>query len=213
MSRDAGSRGLGQRRGQSRRKTRRWLTGVGRRTAGRSIGIICRAPGCAARSRPGRPRACNGDGQLETSRPGAPRIQVKHAVGGRDLRPVRVARHHHAEPGGDWIDLQLMQVMQHVDPPAGDLDGSVHRVGSRPAGGIGVPPDGRRGRNLLQPGHDLRTPDIAGVDDVLGIREPLQRLRPQQAVRVRDDPDLHRVGTGRNPLGGCGESFVIDCPR
>src|SRR5262245_19544001 len=62
-----------------------------------------------------------GDGQLEPARPGTAGVHIEDAVAPLDQRLVGMPRYDDLEPGGDWIEVELRQIMQHVDEDIADL--------------------------------------------------------------------------------------------
>src|SRR5215470_4535154 len=65
---------------------------------------------------------CHGNRQAESPRAGAPGIEIEHAVAALDARLVRVARDDRVVAGGARVDVQLVEVVQHVERMAALLD-------------------------------------------------------------------------------------------
>jgi len=49
------------------------------------------------------------------------------------------------------------------------------------------------GRDLLKRVDNLGPPDVSGMNDVIDARQASFRLRPQQAVRIRNDSILNII--------------------
>jgi len=67
------------------------------------------------------------DRQAEPARARTSRIEVEDAAHGLDFRTMRMPRHDHVDPGGGGIEVEVPEVMKHVDRPAAE----------RQAGGVG----------------------------------------------------------------------------
>src|SRR5690606_20382723 len=61
------------------------------------------------------------DGQSEAPRPGAARIDEEHALAPARRRLVRMARDHRLHAGRDGIEVELREVVDHVEPARGHL--------------------------------------------------------------------------------------------
>jgi len=90
---------------------------------------------------------------------------------------------------GARIDVQLLQVVQNVDR----LFREAYQLGvgvfAGPLTGVYVSSDRGDGRDPAKRVDDVGLPDVAGVNDVIDAGQATLRLRPQQAVRVRNDSD------------------------
>ena len=96
------------------------------------------------------------------------------------------------------IEVQIFDIVQHVDRPIGQHQGRPVGERARPWLRVDVAPD-RGGRcDRPQARHDLGATDVARVDNVVDTGEPLLRLGAQQPMRVRDDADPHRAIEHRN---------------
>src|SRR5689334_5951129 len=62
------------------------------------------------------------DRQLETARSGAAGIDEQHAIAARNLWLVRVPRDDSGKARGCRIEIELGNIVQHVDVPAAKLD-------------------------------------------------------------------------------------------
>ncbi len=67
---------------------------------------------------------------------------------------------------------------------------------------VDIPADHMKGRNFAEPGDHLGFADIAGVDNQVRPAKRIEGLRPQQAMRIRDDADNELArGHLRRPVG------------
>src|SRR5262245_55183495 len=55
------------------------------------------------------------DGQGETARAGASRIEVEHAARGFDLRLMRMTRDDDVDAGGRGIEVELVEIVKHIE--------------------------------------------------------------------------------------------------
>ena len=104
------------------------------------------------------------------------------------------------DAGGTRIDVELRQVVQHIQEDFADLDelGLVDRA--RPVLPIVVAAHDRDGGHRAQSGQDFGVPDVPGMHDVVAAGEKIDRLRAQQPMRVRNQSDpCHRLGAYREP--------------
>ncbi len=97
---------------------------------------------------------------------------------------MRVPRDHHTETGADGVDIQFLQVVQHMDADALDLKGQVRRNARRPLTFVVVTSDGVYRSEGPQRFQYVRPADIPRMDDSLHSRQRRDGLRPKQAVRV-----------------------------
>src|SRR5206468_1414733 len=94
---------------------------------------------------------CQCDGQGEPARARTSRIEVEDAAHGLDLRAMRMPRYDHVDPGGCGIEIQVLEVVKHINGPAAELQAGTVGVAVRPPARVDVPADGRRRRELPQP--------------------------------------------------------------
>ena len=100
------------------------------------------------------------------------------------------------------LEIQLRQIMQHVDGNPAEFNHVSLRQLARPRALIDIATHRDHGRNRSKLFEDFRRADIAGMNDVFGSVQSCNRLRPQQPVRVRDDADQD----GRHRIFGFGSS-------
>jgi hypothetical protein len=111
------------------------------------------------------------DGQVETSRPSASRIEIEHPANSLDPGPMRVAANDDVDPARNWIESQCFDVMQNIDAAPTERHHLCLRIMFRPAAGIDVPSDRNDRCNLLESGDNAWRTDIAGVEDMRHARE------------------------------------------
>ena len=115
--------------------------------------------------------------------------------------------HDDLDAARDWIDLQSLQIVQNVDRFSRKSHELGFRVCNSPVVDIHVSSDrGNRG-DATQRVYNFGTSDVAAMNDVIDASQATLRLRPEQPVRVGDDPDPegHRW---RRPLVRLGWSSI-----
>jgi hypothetical protein len=99
---------------------------------------------------------------------------------------MAVAVDHHAESGGFRLQVELAEVMHHIDRHAAGFDDFGFRQTARPRGGVDVTADCGYGGNPRERFEDFGRADIAGVEDTVGPAQSFDGFGPQQAVGVGD---------------------------
>ena len=107
-----------------------------------------------------------------------------------------MAAHDDVEPALHRVHAELLQVMQNVDAPAVDLDGTRVREPLRPGVSVVVSADRVDRRERFELSQNLGAADIAGVQDELTPAKTRKRFRPELVMGVGDDPDERRHVTG-----------------
>ena len=79
--------------------------------------------------------------------------------------------------------------MQHEETMVAGCDKLGQRQRRSPASLVDIPADDMKGRNRAEPIDHLGFADVAGMDNHVGPAKRIERLRPQQAMRIRDDAD------------------------
>ncbi len=87
------------------------------------------------------------------------------------------------------LEVQLCQIVQHVDGNAAELEHRRLRQLARPRTFVDVAPHGSHRGNRGKLFEDLRSTDIAGMNDVFRPAQSFNGLRSQQAMRIGDDAD------------------------
>lgn len=100
---------------------------------------------------------------------------------------MRVAGNDHVNSANCWINLQCLKVVQDIERSLSELYRPSVRIMFRPVGGIDVPSNRSDRRNPTESDKNIRTTNIAGVDDMRHPGKPLLSLGPQEPVGVRDD--------------------------
>ena len=107
-----------------------------------------------------------------------------------------------AKPAARGIQIQLVQIVQHVERDLPDLQHVGLGDVRRPALAIVVATDRGDGCDPAERLEDVRRADVARVHDALDAGQRGQRLRPHQAVRVGDHAKGVNAGSHRGwPLG------------
>jgi len=125
------------------------------------------------------------DGKLEPTRTGASRVDEKNAIAFGHGRLVRVAEDDGPDSGPAGLDVQLLDVVDHIDEDLLEADqlGLAQTAGPRAL--VVVASDGCHGCECRQFPKNGRTRDVASVHDVVAAAQEGHRLRAQQVVRVR----------------------------
>ena len=111
-----------------------------------------------------------------------------------------------AKPAAARVQIQLVQIVQHVERHLPDLQHVGLGDVRRPALAVVVAAHGGDGRDPAERVEDVRRADVARVHDALDAGQRGQRLRPHQAVRVGDHADGVNAGSHRGlPLGSGGD--------
>ena len=127
--------------------------------------------------------------QLESPRPGAAGIEIEHSVARLVLGNVTVAAYDNRESGGFGLEIQLRQIVQHVDGNTAQFERLGFRQLARPRTFVYIATHGSDGGNGREIVENLRRPNISGMNDVVGPAQSCNGLVTQQAVGVRDDAD------------------------
>jgi len=102
---------------------------------------------------------------------------------------MAVAEDHCLESGGFGLEVELGQVVQHIDRDADDDEGFALRQFVRPHAFINVAAHGRDRRDRPQPVQDVGCAHVSGMNNVLHSTQNFKRLGPKQAVRVGNNAD------------------------
>ena len=87
------------------------------------------------------------------------------------------------------IYLQSLQIVQNVDRFSRKSHDLGFRVCNSPVVDIHVSSDRGNGGDATQRIYNFGTSDVAAMNDVIDASQATLRLRPEQPVRVGDDPD------------------------
>ena len=109
-----------------------------------------------------------------------------------------MAGHHHLHAGPGGFQVELCEVVDHVQADLAEAEELRLPQPHRPRPPIVVAAPRRDGRERGQRLEDAGIADVACVDDVVAAVEEGLDLRPQQAVGVGDQADAHV----RAPDGG-----------
>jgi hypothetical protein len=90
---------------------------------------------------------------------------------------MAVAVYHHAESGGFGLQVELAEIVQHVDRNAAGFDNFGFGQSARPGRGVNVAANRGYGRDLRERFQNFGSADIAGVEDAVGSAQSLRRLR------------------------------------
>lgn len=102
---------------------------------------------------------------------------------------MTVPRDHHAESGSLGLQIQLRQIVQDVNRRTAEFDYFGLRESASPGALIDVAANRRERRDCYQGFENFGITDIAGMNNVVRAAQGLNRFRPEQAVRIRNDAD------------------------
>ncbi len=125
-------------------------------------------------------------------RPRAAGITVKHSVARLLFGNVTVATNNDGESGGFGFEVQLRQIVQHIDGNATQFKHFGFRQLVRPRSFVDVAAHGYKRGDGGEFFKDLGRAYIPGMNDVFGSALGFEGLRTQQAVRIGDDADQDR---------------------
>jgi hypothetical protein len=102
---------------------------------------------------------------------------------------MTVAADHNGESGPPGLEVQLCQIVQHVDGNAGQFKRLGLRQMARPRTLVDVATYGGDRSNRGKLFENLGRADIPGINDVFRPAQSFDCLVAQQTVRVGDDAD------------------------
>ncbi len=100
-----------------------------------------------------------------------------------------MAGDHRVESGCVGFQIELRQIVQHVDGNAAALDDVGRWQLAGPCGRIDIAADGGYGRDRRELLENLRRANVSRVNDVLRTAQRGESFRAKQAVGVGDDAD------------------------
>ena len=131
----------------------------------------------------------DGHRQPKSSRPGAARIEIQHAILRFLLGHMGMPVNHNRKSRRLRFQIKLVQIVQHVDRDAADFEHIRGRNLARPGLAIHVAANRGDRRNLCQLFQNGRIADVAGMNDVVGAAQSGKSLRTKQAVGIGNDAD------------------------
>ncbi len=133
------------------------------------------------------------DGKTKAAWPSTAWIEQKNSITGLDRGFVRVTTDDYGNLGSAWIDLEVLQGVNEVEEVSVELDGlSFGKCGAGPVG-VDIAADGGKRSDCAKGLENSGIPDIAGMQDVVGLGQRCQCFGTKQAVRVREDADQHKT--------------------
>jgi hypothetical protein len=142
----------------------------------------------------------NGGGESESERAGAAGVDVPDSGAKLLRRCVAVAADDSPNAGGRGIEVELIDVVEHVEDGVLDFDDLGFWQALCPGVFVGIAADcGDRGDGCER-FENVRSADVAGVDDAVGVAESFERLGSEETVGVGDQADGN---------GAAGHSFNV----
>ena len=142
-------------------------------------------------------------GQLKSPRPARPGIEIEHAFFGVIVRNVRVSVEHGDKLCRSRVEVQCLQVVQHVNVLAfGKKDLSFGQLAAR-ALAVYVAANGCHWRDLRELVENGNLADIAEMKYVVDAFERGKDFRAKKAVGVADDAEFHafRISGAKRSFG------------
>lgn len=136
----------------------------------------------------------HGDRQLKSAWARTSGIDVEDAIALELPGLMRVAADDDMKTSGDRIQVEGVQIMQDIEENLPSFRNGCFWEGAGPVGSIHISTHGDNGRKLSQSGENFRLAHIAGMENQLRTTQGLQRLRPQQSVSIRNQPDARAYG-------------------
>lgn len=131
------------------------------------------------------------DGKRKPPWASAARVEVEDFLAVLNFGLVRVAADHGGDACGGGVKVEVGEIVQDVNVSAAKLDEFGWRELCAWAEKVDVSPDGSDGSQISKRVQDGRIAHIAGVEDVVGSLQGVERLGAQQAVGIGDDPNFH----------------------
>jgi len=100
-----------------------------------------------------------------------------------------VAGDHYFESDGCRLQIKLLQIVQHIDQNATDLDSFGLRQSTRPRGLVDIAANRGNGRDARKFVKNLGRTNVPCVNDVFRPTQSLQRFQPKQSVGIGNDAD------------------------
>src|ERR1017187_319108 len=130
-----------------------------------------------------------GHRKIEAARPGAARVQVEHALALLNLRAMRVPTHHHRDPRGLRTKVKVGDRMHQVEIAPAQLHHIAGRQRPAHAAHVHIAAYRRQRSDPAQFVQNQRVAHVSRVQNMVHADQRLNRLRPQQPMRVGDDSD------------------------
>lgn len=127
--------------------------------------------------------------QFESSRTGAAGVEVQDTVARLLLRSVSVAGDHDVESGGLGLQIEALEIVQHVNGNAAQLHRFCLGQRQRPRVPVHVAANRRDRCNRGQSLKDFRVSNVASVNDSSRPLQRLERFGPEPAVGIGNDAD------------------------
>ena len=134
----------------------------------------------------GEVEAGDSDGQGEAAGTGAARVDIEAAFVPTGVGFMGVAGDHDLEAGDFGIEVELAEVVEHIDQDVLDADDFGGWQGSSPGLGVHVAADGHDRRDASKSIKDGGVANVASVDDSLAALQGGQSFGAKQTVGVGD---------------------------
>jgi len=116
---------------------------------------------------------------------------------------------HRGEAGGRGLEIELREVMKHVEGVGADLDDVIGGKVRRPRTFVVVAADGANGSESTKRVQNRACTDVPAVADQIASAELLDGFGPHEPVRVRNHTDDGAV----HGLSSCPPQLPLALPR
>ena|SRR5262245_15716808 len=102
---------------------------------------------------------------------------------------MRVSVDHSRVTDSRRVEVELHNIVQHMEHEPANLDIGCHRKSTRPLPIVHIPTNGERGSKLTKRIDYIASPDVPGVNDEVCALQRSDGLGPKQPVSIGDDAD------------------------
>src|SRR5579864_846831 len=128
---------------------------------------------------------------MKPTRSSTARIQVQHASIETLLNLMGVAADDCVEAGGLRIEIEILEVVEHIETEARSLDNCGQRKFPRPGLRVHIAPHGENRRDKLELRENFGCAHVSRVNDELHTKQGTLCFGTQQPVSIGNDADPH----------------------
>jgi hypothetical protein len=153
------------------------------------------------------------DGQVESFRARAPRIQKQDLPFAIFVSAVRVPRDYRAKICRFRIASQIVQVMNYINRGMTNLNDFIRGKIVGPSAAVDVTADYDEGSDGFESSDNARVADVACMDDQVGTLQRLYGFRAKQAVGIGNNSNnspnlLHGGKIASKPANLCDSNYI-----
>ena len=139
----------------------------------------------------------DGDRQFKAPRPARPRIEIEHSLVPANAGLMRMAEEDHRKFRRDWIEMQRVQIVQHVHVVILEQQHFCFRQSAALTAAIDIAANGSDRRDLFERFQNSGITDVSEMQNAFDPGECRNNLRPQQPMSIADNADFHRPRLNR----------------